>query len=511
MTTTLNYHNKLHTSVASGQLNLVQRLISNGCDPNSPHSVTGLRPIHFAASRGHVNLVQFLIQSCQVDIDATDKEGETALLKAAYAGHLSVIQYLVQSNANPIHQDRDGWTALHNACSCGNLDSVVFLLNQAHVNVNVTSIQGHTPLMNAASKGYLDIVVCLLNGEYNTNPLLKNKFGETAYDVAAAAGEAYLCQLIEQHEHKWYNNSEPYNSLNIHVTIPVLLLEEQDLITNETCWLFNDKVILNKSRVELPNTSWFWLSDWSIDFTVPKHNQGWVVYHKDSKKKRQWMRIMKKSMGTEFDQAVVQEDNTTIIDDEQQQEANSNVLTSLSTAVTRAVFIGSCTTTKPLLQEQISKDDPLLLWESNDQVVDCRRCHRYFNFIVRRHHCRKCGQIICDKCSTQRVYLPPLHIIIPPHQQQQQLQDLNQLSLKPQRICDQCVVHVNNEDLVTKKKRSASIMTECPVCAKKLTEYDTVKEQEHHVQECFNNGSSPIGIRFVGKWLVCYGLIRLIY
>ncbi|KAI9262872.1 FYVE zinc finger-domain-containing protein [Helicostylum pulchrum] len=202
-------------------------------------------------------------------------------------------------------------------------------------------------------------------------------------------------------------------------------------------------------------------------------------------------------MGTEFDQAVVQEDNTTIIDDEQQQEENSNVLTSLSTAVTRAVFIGSCTTTKPLLQEQISKDDPLLLWESNDQVVDCRRCHRYFNFIVRRHHCRKCGQIICDKCSTQRVYLPPLHIIIPPHQQQQQLQDLNQLSLKPQRICDQCVVHVNNEDLVTKKKRSASIMTECPVCAKKLTEYDTVKEQEHHVQECFNNGSSPIGIRFV--------------
>lgn len=355
--------------------------------------------------------------------------------------------------------------------------------------------------MNAASKGHVDIVVYLLNGEYNTNPLLKNKFGETAYDVAAAAGEAYLCQLIEQHEYIWYNNSEPYNSLNMHVTIPVLLLEEQDLITNETCWLFNDKVILNKSRVELPNTSWFWLSDWTIDFTVTKHNNqaGWV-YNKDSKK-RQWMRIMKKSLGTEFDQvavAVVQEDTN------DEQEANSsNILTSLSTTtVTRAVFIGSCTTTKPLLQEQILKNDPLLLWESNDQVVDCRRCHRYFNFIVRRHHCRKCGQIICDKCSTQRVYLPPSHIIIP-QQQQQQLQDLNQLSLKPQRICDQCVVHVNNEDLVTKKKKSASIMMECPVCTKKLTEYDTVKEQEQHVQECFSNGStSSIGIRFVGKVLL---------
>lgn len=78
MTTTLNY-NKLHSSVASGQFNQVQRLISTGSDPNTPHSVTGLLPIHFAASRGHVNLVQFLIESCQVDIDAIDKEDEVSI------------------------------------------------------------------------------------------------------------------------------------------------------------------------------------------------------------------------------------------------------------------------------------------------------------------------------------------------------------------------------------------------------------------------------------------------
>lgn len=82
MTTSLNHdnNNKLHCSVVSGQLNLVQRLISSGCDPNSPHTTTGLRPIHFAASRGHVNLVQFLVQSSNVDIDAIDKEGEASIL-----------------------------------------------------------------------------------------------------------------------------------------------------------------------------------------------------------------------------------------------------------------------------------------------------------------------------------------------------------------------------------------------------------------------------------------------
>lgn len=71
---------------------------------------------------------------------------KTALLKAAYAGHLLVVQYLVQSNANHLHQDRDGWTALHNACSFGNLDLVKYLLSLHNVNVNVISNQGHTPL-----------------------------------------------------------------------------------------------------------------------------------------------------------------------------------------------------------------------------------------------------------------------------------------------------------------------------------------------------------------------------
>jgi ankyrin repeat protein len=69
-------------------------------------------------------------------------------LKAAYAGHVSVVQYLIEWNANPVHQDRDGWTALHNACSVGNLNMVQYLVALPHVNVNVTSLQGHTPLSN---------------------------------------------------------------------------------------------------------------------------------------------------------------------------------------------------------------------------------------------------------------------------------------------------------------------------------------------------------------------------
>lgn len=338
-------------------------------------------------------------------------------------------------------------------------------------------------IVNAASKGYTDIVLFLLNDHYNANPLVKNKFGETAYDVAAAAGEAYLCQLIEGFEYKW-NNSQGFNSLNMHVTIPVLLLEEQDIRTRDTTWYFNGKLVMNKSRVHLPNTSWFWLSDWTIDYTNPTINhdqEGW--YHDTNKKTRQWKRIMKKTMGLSSETDISSDEQ-----EEQEQTTDKHLTTLVSTT---AIFIGcSSHNTRPVLQEQISKE--LLLWENNDLVLDCRRCHRWFNFIIRRHHCRKCGQIICDKCSSQRVYLPPNHIIQSPNIP---LQDTNILSLQPQRICDQCVYDVNNN-----KKRTSSVMMECPVCTKKLTEYKTTNEQEQHVQACFNKGSTTnIGIRFVGK------------
>lgn len=75
-----------------------------------------------------------------------DNEWQTALLKAAYAGHLPVVQYLVnEAMADVTHQDKDGWTVLHNACSCGHLAMVRFLLRH-DVDVNAVSRLGHTPL-----------------------------------------------------------------------------------------------------------------------------------------------------------------------------------------------------------------------------------------------------------------------------------------------------------------------------------------------------------------------------
>jgi hypothetical protein len=157
-------------------------------------------------------------------------------------------------------------------------------------------------IVNAASKGHVKIVKSLLE-KNNANPIVKNKFGETAYDVAAAAGEAYLCQVLEKYEMQF-----GLNSLDFHVTIPVLLLEvvaDNSSYINLfgkpiTKWYHHGQAIQNRSKVELPNTSWFWLSDWTIDYTFPDLSyDGWSNSQNSGEdscwiKKRRWIRIMKK-------------------------------------------------------------------------------------------------------------------------------------------------------------------------------------------------------------------------
>ncbi|KAI9471218.1 hypothetical protein BX667DRAFT_509125 [Coemansia mojavensis] len=44
-------------------------------------------------------------------------------------------------------------------------------------------------------------------------------------------------------------------------------------------------------------------------------------------------------------------------------------------------------------------------WEPDSSAVSCRQCGRSFTLFLRRHHCRRCGLLFCDSCSSQRVLL----------------------------------------------------------------------------------------------------------
>ncbi|KAJ9164594.1 FYVE-domain-containing protein [Coniochaeta hoffmannii] len=53
-------------------------------------------------------------------------------------------------------------------------------------------------------------------------------------------------------------------------------------------------------------------------------------------------------------------------------------------------------------------------WQPDAEVTYCPICHTQFSFFVRKHHCRKCGRVVCDACSPHRITIPYQYIVQPP-------------------------------------------------------------------------------------------------
>jgi len=67
------------------------------------------------------------------------------------------------------------------------------------------------------------------------------------------------------------------------------------------------------------------------------------------------------------------------------------------------------------------------VWVPDDAAATCQHCHKVsFSLLQRRHHCRKCGAVVCGACSNKRIMLP--------HQ-----------SNKPLRCCLACYDEVSTQ------------------------------------------------------------------
>ncbi|XP_067939019.1 pleckstrin homology domain-containing family F member 2-like isoform X2 [Watersipora subatra] len=65
------------------------------------------------------------------------------------------------------------------------------------------------------------------------------------------------------------------------------------------------------------------------------------------------------------------------------------------------------------------------VWIPDSQARGCMLCSTPFTMLNRRHHCRKCGKLVCDDCSKHRWNFP-------------------QQSSKPQRVCNTCYKDLNS-------------------------------------------------------------------
>jgi hypothetical protein len=45
-------------------------------------------------------------------------------------------------------------------------------------------------------------------------------------------------------------------------------------------------------------------------------------------------------------------------------------------------------------------------WVDESKISNCRGCLQDFSMIIRKHHCRNCGDVFCGTCSSFRIKLP---------------------------------------------------------------------------------------------------------
>ncbi|KAJ4144979.1 hypothetical protein LMH87_003844 [Akanthomyces muscarius] len=53
-------------------------------------------------------------------------------------------------------------------------------------------------------------------------------------------------------------------------------------------------------------------------------------------------------------------------------------------------------------------------WQPDVEVTLCPICNTQFSIWVRKHHCRKCGRVVCNSCSPHRITIPNQYIVRPP-------------------------------------------------------------------------------------------------
>lgn len=80
-------------------------------------------------------------------------------------------------------------------------------------------------------------------------------------------------------------------------------------------------------------------------------------------------------------------------------------------------------------------------WQSDKDVSQCMNCHKGFSFFLRRHHCRCCGNIFCDDCTSHFVHYDKAKVNVVKRPE-------NGDDFAPYRTCDVCYNSLLNSGLI---------------------------------------------------------------
>ena len=162
---------------------------------------------------------------CCIDVATTksDENGNMALHVAASSyhstaggssscsynhstnGYIEIIHYILNElHINMDVTNDDGWTALHFACAIGHLELVQYFVDVCHVDLQSSSnrtkdVDGDTPLHLASRNGQLDIVRYLVS-VCRVNIGSRNNHQHTPHDVAGLTKQETIVEYFVQRQ-----------------------------------------------------------------------------------------------------------------------------------------------------------------------------------------------------------------------------------------------------------------------------------------------------------------------
>jgi len=181
----------LFHAVKHGEMEIASYLLENGAEVNLI-SVLGTTPLRLASAEGNIDMVKLLLAK-GADTNLTGDHGNSPLHRAAEESkNVEVVRMLISRGANVNARSRDGATPLMRSCY---VPEITKALIESGAEINAQDDEGRTALFFASywrCRATARILV-----ENGADPTIKNKQGESAWDIARRSQDKELYKIFK--------------------------------------------------------------------------------------------------------------------------------------------------------------------------------------------------------------------------------------------------------------------------------------------------------------------------
>ncbi|KAL6061854.1 early endosome antigen 1 [Balamuthia mandrillaris] len=395
----------IFAAAGKGNLELVKLLLKHGANPSAFSSQhAGCCGLHIAAEKNYVDVVEALLEA-GVDVNIrSEKQKLTPLISAACCGSLGAVKTLIKAGADIDAQSSTGNTALMLAIDRGKIDVAVTLI-EGGANLEIKGQKGWTALHNAASggdKGYKEVAEALLKAGASVDALSETML--TPLHEAAGKSLVEIVKLLVDAgadvnaKDKFNNtplrmcasNAQSFATLeSFKQTVELLLAAGADINAGTTINTTSLHSVVKWGNVE------------AVRFMLAKGADPNI-------------KTTKGELPIDF-----------------AKDAEMKALLDQVTTAPRTSHAAPSQEAAPRKKETKWSAEN---WQPDSEVSKCNKCGKGFSLINRKHHCRNCGYIFCDNCTSYRLRL------------------LDKGHKDPVRVCTSCFDEIAGQSKTTSSK-----------------------------------------------------------